>query len=311
MENSAASLMNQDSLPKTLNILNYQWSHYYFLLILLYPLVTAFLRHDRLHNTSKAFHYPTRRSFASMTDDDAFLIQQIIAELEFPFTFEKGLQFALFRTYGIPSISKLLVRTAQLSNSSTAPKRYVDTEVLIQEFTGHAPTSARTLEAISRMNYIHSVYQKSGLLLDDDMLYTLSLFAAEPMRWINRFEWRTLEDFEKCALGTFWKSIGDAMGIGYGGLKSGQTGWTDGLQWLEELIEWAEVYEKRCMVPDINNKKTAEETTALLLWHVPTAMKGIGKNLISALMDERLRIAMMYVSLFNAPTHPTLTHPPP
>ena len=295
MQNSTASFIGQDRLPKNLTILSHQWSNYYFLLLVLYPVITALLRYDRLHRTSKTFQYPTRRSFASMTDDDAFCIQQIVAELEFPFTFEKALQFALFRTYGIPSISKLLARTTQLSCASTAPKRYVDTEVLIKEFMGHTPTSTRTLEAISRMNYVHGVYQKSGLILNDDLLYTLCLFAAEPMRWINRYEWRTLENFEKCALGTFWKSIGDAMGIGYEGLKSGQTGWTDGLQWLEEIIEWAEEYEKRCMLPDINNKTTAEETTGLLLWYVPSAMKGIGKSLVSALMDDRLRTAMMYV----------------
>lgn len=298
MENSTATFADQYSLH-TLKNFNFQWSHYYFLLLLFYPLLTNLLRYDRLRKTFKTFHFPTRHSFAFMTNDDAFRIQQIIAELEFPFIYEKALQFALFRTYGIPSISKLLVRTAQLSSRDTAPKRYVDTEILIKEFTGHAPTSARTLEAISRMNYIHSGYQKSGLISNDDLLYTLSLFATEPMRWIDRYEWRTLKDFEKCALGTFWKSLGDAMGIGYEELKSAQTGWTDGLHWLEELIEWAEEYEKRCMVPDINNKITAEETTALLLWSVPPVMKGIGKNLVSALMDDRLRTAMMYVSSPN------------
>ena len=233
-----------------------------------------------------------------MTNEDAFYIQQIIAELEFPFTFEKALQFALFRTYGIPSISKLLVETREFSQKGTATKRYTDTVVLIAEFAGYHPQSERSMEAIGRMNYIHSQYQKSGKILDDDMLYTLSLFAGEPVRWIDRHEWRKLEEFEKCAIGTFWKAMGDAMGIGYEKLKSGGEGgegWRDGLEWLEEVMEWANGYERECMVPDQNNKDTAERTVDILLWSVPNALKPFGKHVVSAIMDDRLRKAMMYV----------------
>ncbi|KAL8849649.1 MAG: hypothetical protein Q9221_005416 [Calogaya cf. arnoldii] len=229
-----------------------------------------------------------------MTDDEAFEIQLPTAESEFPFTFNKALQFALFRTYGIPSISKLLVATSQFSEPSTAGKRYVDTEVLIREFTANKPSDPRSHEAIARMNYIHSVYQKNGSIRDDDMLYTLSLFALEPIRWINRYEWRSLEAFEQCAQGTFWKSVGDAMGISYHKLKSAEEGWQDALQWLDELEQWSDQYERENMVPDITNNKLAEQTVAILLWGIPKALKPFGTNLVSVLMDDRLRTAMMY-----------------
>lgn len=273
-----------------------RWSKYY-VLALAYLLVIALLRHKRVRATLRAYPYTTRRSFSSMTGEDAFLIQQVISELEFPFTFEKALQFALFRTYGIPSISKLLVATSQLSEMNTASKRYVDTTILIQEFIGHAPQSQRTLGAIARMNYIHSRYQKAGMISNDDLLYTLALFAGEPLRWITRYEWRKLEDFEKCAIGTFWKSTGDAMGIGYQKLKLAKDGWIDGLQWLEDLTEWAQEYETEYMKPHMNNKVTAEQTTNLLLWYTPSAMKPFGRKVVSALMDDRLRTAMMYVNV--------------
>lgn len=290
-----------------------EWSPYYLLLLLIYPLAVALLRHDRLRTTLETFPYTNRRSFASMTDKDAFLIQQKISELEFPFTFEKALQFALFRTYGIPSISKLLVATAQLSEEATSCKRYTDTEVLIQEFIGHAPASRRTLEAINRMNYIHSGYQKSGKISNDDMLYTLSLFVVEPIRWIDRYEWRTLEAFEKCAIGTFWKSLGDAMVISYENLRSANEGWVDGLQWLEEIVAWGEDYEKKYMVPHPSNKKTADQTVNILLWKVPKPLKPAGQKTVLALMDDRLRKAMMYATLILPPTYhhipnQTLTH---
>lgn len=229
-----------------------------------------------------------------MTTSDAFHIQQNIAELEFPFTYEKGLQFALFKTYGIPSISKLLVQTSQLSDRATATKRYADTTVLIIDFTSNLPDSERAREALARMNYIHGMYIKSGKISNDDMLYTLSLFTWEPVRWINRLEWRQVEEFEKCAFGTFWKGVGDAMGIDYGVLKSSSEGWVDGLQWMEELAEWAEEYEKEQMIPHLNNFKTAEETVAILLYGVPSWGKAFGKQVVTVLMEERLRKAMMY-----------------
>ena len=279
----------------------FEWSPYHLLLLLIYPLVVALLRRDRLRLTLETFPYTDRRSFASMTDDDAFLIQQKLGELEFPFTFEKGLQFALFRTYGIPSISKLLVATAQLSDVSTSCKRYTDTEVLLREFMGYPPASRRTLEAISRINYIHTGYQKSGRISNDDMLYTLSLLAVEPIKWIDKYEWRALEAFEKCAIGTFWKSLGDAMGISYEKLRSSNDGWVDGLQWLEEAVEWGEHYEMKHMAPYVDNKKLAEQTVTILLWNVPRLLKPAGEKIVQALMDDRLRTAMMYAALIHGP----------
>ena len=261
--------------------------------LILYPLLIALLRHHRLRTTLETFPYTTRKTFASMTLSDAFHIQQTIAELEFPFTFQKALQFALFRTYGITTISKLLVETTEFTDSATATKRYVDTEVLVAEFCSRHPKGERAIEAIARMNYIHSHYQHSGKISNEDMLYTLSLFALEPVRWIGRYEWRALEDFEKNALGTFWKATGDAMGIDYSCLETAQEGWVDGLQWLETVEVWVEKYEKKAMVPDINNFKTAEETTSILLWYVPQWAKAQGKKVICVLMDDRLRAAMM------------------
>src|SRR5271167_3435757 len=94
------------------------------------------------------------------------------------------------QTYGIPTISRLLVKTNQLSSPKEATKRYADTTVLITEFTANPPTHTRTIEALARMNYIHGFYRKSGQISNDDMLYTLALFAVEPIKWITRYEWR-------------------------------------------------------------------------------------------------------------------------
>jgi hypothetical protein len=62
-----------------------------------YLLLVALLRFRRLRQTQKEFNYPNRESYAKMTDSDAWKIQTRLAELEFPFTYLKAIQFALFR----------------------------------------------------------------------------------------------------------------------------------------------------------------------------------------------------------------------
>ncbi|MCJ1405075.1 hypothetical protein MMC11_008301 [Xylographa trunciseda] len=229
-----------------------------------------------------------------MTLEDAAALQCDLVELEFPMTYLKALEFALFKTYGIPSISRLLVQTKQLTDPALVPKRYVDTTVLIREFCENPPGSERYRDAIARMNYIHSVYQQAGKITNDDLLYTLSLFALEPANWINRYEWRALTRMEECALGTFWKSIGDAMLLDYGSVDRSESGWSDGLHWLDDIRSWSQAYEERNMVSDPDNKKVADETVVLLLWLVPGYFKRFGQRVVCALIDDRLRKAIMY-----------------
>jgi hypothetical protein len=127
------------------------------------------------------------------------------------------------------------------------------------------------------------------------MLYTLGLFALQPIRFIDRFEWRSLSELERCAIGTFWKSAGDALDISYAPLPSGKSegGFQDGIQWLEEIGEWCEEYEARCMLPHVKNREVADQTTAVLLYMLPTSMHSVGLQFVSFMMDERLRRAML------------------
>lgn len=106
----------------------------------------------------------------------------------------------MLQTYGITSISSLLVETTQLSTVENAGKRYADTSALLLEFYAHPPNHDRTLQGFGRLNFIHGHYRKSGKILDEDMLYTLALFAQEPLKWIERYEWRQLSVVERCAL---------------------------------------------------------------------------------------------------------------
>jgi hypothetical protein len=63
---------------------------------------------------------------------------------------------------------------------------------------------------------------------------------------------------EKCATGTFWKSVGDAMGIVHKGRLHSES-WKDGLHYYEDISTWAEAYETEYMVPAETNKETADQ----------------------------------------------------
>lgn len=146
------------------------------------------------------------------------------------------------------------------------------------------------------MNFIHSPYQASGKISHEDLLYTLSVFMTEPVYWVERFEWRTMTPMEVCAVGTFWKGIADDMGIEYLSLLEGGrrgTGWKDGIEFWEDIADWARGYEEKFMVPAVSNQKVGDETANLLLDMVPMRMRSMAKKTIIALLEPRLRRAMM------------------
>ena len=170
----------------------------------------------------------------------------------------------------------------ELGNISKPPPRFVVND----------PRSERAIQAISRMNYLHSRYIKAGQISNADLLYTLSVFVAEPISWIERYEWRSLTDMEIAAIGTFWKSIGDAMEITYKGYLL-RDSWKDGIEFYEDIKTWAHQYEIKHMVPAQANKKTADELVPLLLFYTPLFMRPFLTQVVGVMMGERLRDSMM------------------
>ena len=149
------------------------------------------------------------------------------------------------------------------------------------------------------MNYIHSVYQLAAKIANNDMLYTLSLYALEPANWIKKYEWRASINMEECAIGTFWKSIGDLMLLDYGSMSRSEKGWIDGHYWLDDVRSWSQGYTERHMVSNPDNRKVADETIVLLSWTVPNFLQRFGRRFVCALIDDKLREAI--ISQFGIP----------
>src|SRR5882757_4947924 len=99
---------------------------------------------------------------------------------DFPFDTTRALEFALFRTYCVPSISALLDRTGEFRHRPQ--KRYDDTDIIVSELMEWGYESDRGKRALRRMNGMHGRFA----IANDDFLYVLSTFIYEPIRWNTR-----------------------------------------------------------------------------------------------------------------------------
>jgi hypothetical protein len=126
---------------------------------------------------------------------------------DFPFDTTRALEFALFRTFCVPSVSALLDRTGEFLHR--AQKRYDDTDIIVSELMDWGYDSARGTAALRRMNQLHGRFQ----IANADFLYVLSTFIYEPIRWNARFGWRPMCEHEKLAMYHFWREVGRRMNI--------------------------------------------------------------------------------------------------
>ncbi|KAI1432556.1 hypothetical protein GGR50DRAFT_688863 [Xylaria sp. CBS 124048] len=260
-----------------------------------YAALCRALRYRREEGLRRRMGFPAgrgREGLSRMTNAQAQQIIETLTTYEFPAFSQVALEFALFKTYGVESISKLLLATRNLTDPVKSLKRYEDTAALIGEFMLHPPDSERSLRGIARMNFLHKRYLEQGVISNEDLLYTLSVFVVEPARFARLYEWRAMNDMEYCAYGVFWKAIGDAMGIRYRGFLA-RDAWRDGIEWADDLAAWAKRYEVTAMKPSRVAHEPARALIPMLLYWVPDFAKPFGREAVCVLMGDRVREAFM------------------
>ncbi|KAI1499035.1 hypothetical protein F5X99DRAFT_298089 [Biscogniauxia marginata] len=271
------------------------WRHYLVPAVVGYLTLCRVLRFRAEKAIRRKLGYTDIESLARMTSTDAQVILNFLTHYEFPLYSELSLQFALFKTYGIESISKLLVATRNFTEPVKSRKRYEDTGAIIGEFLNNPPSSERHMRSVARMNFLHSRYRAEGAITDADLLYTLSVFILEPPRWARLFDWRPLNDMEVCAYAVFWKDVGDAMGIPYADVMAGpQAGpWGNGLEFAADLAAWAKAYEVERMRPSAVCNKPAVALIPMITYWVPWFLQPFAQEVVCALTGDRMREAFM------------------
>ena len=201
---------------------------------------------------------------------DCHTIHRITAGYEFPWDYQRSLEFALFRTYCVPTISALLAETGEFENRPQ--KRYDDTSLLMAELLEHGYDSDRGRESLRTVNRMHGKYDISN----DDMLYVLTTFVYEPIEWIDTYGWRRLHPKERLATFHFYREVGKRMGI-----KNIPESYT-------EFAQFKLDYEERTFRFTEDNRRIGTYTLDLYCSWYPAALTPAVKQGVFALLDDRM-----------------------
>lgn len=207
---------------------------------------------------------------------DCQRIVYLVGSYEYPWMMQKALEFALFRTYAVPSISGLLAHTGQFA--AHGQRRYDDTSLLIAEFVEHGYDSPRGHAAIQQMNRLHGRWR----IANADFLYVLSTFVFTPIYWHQRFGWRAPTHHENLANFYFWREVGVRMGI------------RDIPETYAAFEAFHHDYERTHFVYAASNRQVADNTLAVFTGWYPRLLAPMLREIIFTLMDDRLREAFGY-----------------
>lgn len=196
----------------------------------------------------------------------------------FPYTIEKSLEYALFKTYAVPSISRLLVATGEFTER--AQKRYDDTVLVLAEIgeKGHGHPDADA--ALARMNEMHGRFR----IRNEDFLYTLSAFVFEPIRALDLYGPRPMTPTERSGWFHTYRLLGERMKI------------RDLPSDLEAFRGWRDAFEQREMRFEPTNRVVADATMQVLfdMMRVPAFARNFAERATVALMEPHIAEAFGY-----------------
>ncbi|MGW5371514.1 oxygenase MpaB family protein [Streptomyces sp. NPDC004009] len=207
---------------------------------------------------------------------DAHEIYRLSTAFEFPWDYTRALELALYRTYAVPSIGRLLARTGELTER--AQKRYDDTALLLDTVVEHGFAAPEGRTAIRRINQMHRSYDIS----DDDMRYVLSTFVVVPRRWIDAYGWRRLSRHEVVAATEYYRTLGRHLGI---------PGVPETYEEFEALLDG---YEQAHFAWDEQARRVADATLELMASWYPRPLAPLLRTATLALLDEPLLRAFRY-----------------
>ena len=187
---------------------------------------------------------------------------------DFPFDTTRALEFALFRTFCVPSVSALLDRTGEFH--SRAQKRYDDTDLIVSELMERGYDSERGHQALRQMNRQHGRFA----IANKDFLYVLSTFVYEPIRWNARFGWRPMCEAERLAMFHFWREVGLRMGI------------RDIPEGYAEFERYNIEYERRHFRFTEANRRVGAATVEMFASWFPRLSGPLVRRVIYALLDD-------------------------
>lgn len=218
-----------------------------------------------------------RNEIAKLDPDTEYeQISRIAAQHEFPWDLQQALSFALFRTYAVPSIGRLLFETNEFTGN--VQRRHDDTVLILDAIATDGMASQDGRTAIRRLNKMHGSYDISN----DDMRYVLSTFVVTPSRWIGLYGWRKGLPAEQLAAVRYYQRLGKLMGI------------KDIPANFEEFSDLMDAYEAEHFAYDDGARAVADSTLNLLASFYPMFPSSIVRAFSLSLMEPHLLEAFGY-----------------
>ncbi|WP_148613551.1 oxygenase MpaB family protein [Nocardioides rubriscoriae] len=222
----------------------------------------------------KRVHLPSYksadRSAGLDPEADCVAIYRSLLMSEFPWDLNQSLSLALFRTYAVPSIGRLLDATGGFTTA--CQKRYDDTVLLLEAPVLHGFDSPEGRAGIRRVNQMHAMYDISN----DDMRYVLSTFVVVPKRWLDDYGWRPLSEGELTASVHYYRALGRRMAI------------KDVPETYEGFADLMDAYEREHFGYDEGGRRVADATLDLMASFYPRAAAAGVRLFSRALMDQPL-----------------------
>lgn len=203
-------------------------------------------------------------------------ISRLFGQYDFPWDMEQALSFALFRTYAVPSIGRLLYDTQQFTTDTQ--RRHDDTALILGEIVDQGMETTPGRAAIRRMNQMHGRYD----ITNDDMRYVLATFVVMPNRWVNRYGWRRTTPEEDVAGVQYYRRLGQLMGI------------RDLPEDLAGFSALLDEYETVHFAFDPKSRAVADATLDLFVTFYPRPLAPLLRRFSVAIMDPHLREAFGY-----------------
>lgn len=210
-------------------------------------------------------------------EDFVEIYAKVVAH-EFPWDMNQALGFALFRTYAVPGIGRLLDETGEFT--ARTQKRYDDTALLLEPPNRLGFDDPEARAAIRRINQMHRAYD----IPDHEFRYVLSTFVVVPKRWLDDYGKRPLTATEIEASVHYYRTLGRHMGIK--DIPETYAG-------FEELMD---SYEAEHFGYDEGGRRVADATLALMTDFQPRIARPVMDVFSRSLMDPPLRAAFRYAT---------------
>ncbi|GGD30863.1 oxygenase MpaB family protein [Nocardioides daphniae] len=220
-------------------------------------------------------HWKRRNDMLDPHRDFVEIYRNVVMH-EFPWDMEQALSFALFRTYAVPGIGRLLAETGAFTEQ--VQKRYDDTVLLLEPPTRFGFDHPQARAAIRRINQMHRSYD----IPQHEYLYVLSTFVVVPKRWLDAYGKRPLSPHEVVASVEHYRELARHMGI-----RDVPTTYAG----FEALMDG---YEAEHFAYDAGGRAVADSTLALMATFQPRPVQAWMDTFARCFMEPELLAAFRY-----------------